>query len=293
MGNFVLNPEIKQMLINFYQISGIRVGVHDMDQTIITDYPKQSSVFAERRFCEKNQGCSEKYRNDCARCDSEAFECARMLKKSYVYKCHLGFLEAVIPIMAGDEPFCFLVIGQVRCTDTPVSEEEIAGKIAELYEKYGIPEDKVPQAEAMQGYYAMPAMSSETFKSFVYFLELCAQKIYSDEYVRRKRISISEELIKYVKANLYNDVSIKSFSMGLGFSTSYVSHVIAREMNTTFTKYLLQCRMEEAKRLLHTTDMSVKRIALLLRFDDAPYFARQFKRSTGMTCTEFRNFRPF
>jgi YesN/AraC family two-component response regulator len=46
--------------------------------------------------------------------------------------------------------------------------------------------------------------------------------------------------------------------------------------------------MEEAKRLLRVTDMSVKKISVLLRYNDVAYFVKQFKRITGMTCTDYR-----
>ena len=48
MSKFILNPDIQLMLIHFYRISGIRVGVHDTDTTIITDYPPQSAEFGAR-----------------------------------------------------------------------------------------------------------------------------------------------------------------------------------------------------------------------------------------------------
>lgn len=45
----------------------------------------------------------------------------------------------------------------------------------------------------------------------------------------------------------------------------------------------------EARRLLLYTSKSSKEIALLLGFDEQASFARFFKNSTGLSCTEFRN----
>ena len=288
MSKFILNPDIQQMLIHFYRISGIRVGVHDTDTTIITDYPPQSAEFGARTFCEKNQYCSRLYREACEKCDKTAFECAHVSGVPYIYKCRLGFMEAVIPISSGGETFCFLMIGQVRCSE---SKRGAAGTVAfvdNVFEQYNVPKEKYSPEAAYEDYERMPCMDFETFKSFVYFLELCAQKIHTDDYVRREQRSISGELMRYVKANLYNTVTIADFAKSVGFSTSYLSHSISKEMGTTFTNYLMRCRIEEAKRILRTTDMSVKKISLLLQYNDVAYFVRQFKKLTGMTCTQYR-----
>lgn len=293
MGKFILSPEIKEMLVNFHRVSGIRVGVYDMDMTIITDYPPTSPKFNEGRFCEKCKGCSPNvYYAECQKCDSQAIEYACATGMPYAYKCHMGFLEAVIPVMAGGEAFCFLMIGQVRNKDEINSGKRMTRSHMEaMFDQYSIPTEKYSIDQALEDYENMPCMDFETFKAFVYFLELCAQKIYNDEYVRRAQTSVSRALMSFVRTNLYNDITIADFSKSVGLSSSYLSHSIARELGTTFTKYLLLCRIEEAKRILRTTDMSVKKISVLLRYNDVSYFVRQFKKVTGMTCTEYREVR--
>ncbi|MGM9682143.1 MAG: PocR ligand-binding domain-containing protein, partial [Eubacteriales bacterium] len=264
MAQFILDAEIKDMLINFYRISGIRVGIHDLDGGIIDDYPHESPILANKSFCEKSKCYSPIFVKKCNRCDRDAFEQARFTRRSYVYECHMGFMEAVIPILAGDEVLCFLVIGQVKkkIPEAKTTEEYIY----EFFKlnKISGPGYSVEQAE--KDYERMPCMSRDTFKSFVYFLELCAQKIYNDNYMHRDRRSISRELMKYINANLYNRITIADAAESLNLSSSYLSHSISREMGTTFTRYLNACRIEEAKRILRVTDMNIKKVAELLQY---------------------------
>ena len=290
MEKFILSPEIEEMLMNFHKISGIRVGVYGMDWSIITEFPPMKREIREKRFCERCKDCSkDAYYAACKRCDAQAIEYACATGKPYAYKCHMGFLEAVIPVMAGGEAFCFLMIGQVRNRDElPAGKRMTATHMAGVIAQYNIMEEKYPIERAVEDYENMPSMDMDTFKAFVYFLELCAQKIYNDEYVRRSHTSVSRALMNFVNANIYIDVTVSDFAKSAGLSTSYVSHSIAKEMGTTFTKYLLMCRIEEAKRILRTTDMSIKKISVLLRYSDVSYFVRQFKKVTGMTCTEYR-----
>ena len=289
MGKFILSPEIKQMLVNFHRISGLRVGLYDMEQRILADYPPQEKYFDGCRFCEKCKTCSGVYYGECQKCDTRAVDYMCTSGKPYVYKCHLGFMEAVIPIKAGGEPYCYLMIGQVRSKEEVLSGKKMTVEMmARLLDQYSVPMDRYPPEKALSDYEIMPCIDLDTFKAYVYFLEICAQKIYDDEYVRRAQPSVSRALITFVKKNVYNDVTISDFAKSVGLSSSYLSHSIAKEMGTTFTKYLLMCRIEEAKRILRTTDMSVKNISILLKYNDVSYFVRQFKKVTGMTCTEYR-----
>ena len=290
MGRFILNPEIKKMLENFYLISGIRIGVYDTDFKILEDYPPMSKDFKDQRFCEK---CKEFSRNafekECNKCDERAREYVISTGKPYVYKCHMGFFEAMVPVVAGGETFCFLMIGQTRNNDEIRAGKRMTQMGMEgIFAQYRFPEGVYPVEQAMKDYEDMPKADYETFKAYVYFLEMCAQKIYSEEYVTRDQTTVSGALMSFVKSNLYNDVTIADFSKSMGLSTSYLAHSISRELGTTFTKYLMICRIEEAKRILRTTEMSVKKISVLLRYNDVSYFVRQFKKITGMTCTQYR-----
>lgn len=287
MERFSISPEIDRMLVHFYRISGLRVGIHDLNTDIIVDYPRQKPQFEQRTLCEKLRFCSGSVQHKCNQCDKHAFEVALTTKKTHIYECYMGHLEAVIPIISGGEVLCFLMIGQVRQENT--GETDFAKTITDFYNENGISEEKYPIPDVLDDYRRMPCMTYEKFTSFVYFLEICAQKIYNDSYIWQNQRSISEDFIRYIKANLYDNITVQDAATALNLSSSYLSHVLARDMGTSFTRYLNVCRIEEAKRLLGATDMTAKKIALLLRYGDTAYFVKQFKKVTGKTCTEYRN----
>lgn len=54
------------------------------------------------------------------------------------------------------------------------------------------------------------------------------------------------------------------------------------------TDFLTQCRIEEAKRLLRTTDQSVSDIAVESGFESFSYFSTVFKKVVGMTPVQYR-----
>ena len=163
MQQFVISPDLKDMLINFYRISGIRVGVHDLEMQIIEDYPHQKKEFADWNFCEKGKVCSGLFCKRCAECDLNAYQYARVMQKSYVYECHMGFMEAVIPIMVGGEAICFLMIGQVRRQS---EDEKGSEQIEDRLRAYQFSEDRFPNEQALEHYQRMPYMKEETFRAF-------------------------------------------------------------------------------------------------------------------------------
>ncbi len=62
---------------------------------------------------------------------------------------------------------------------------------------------------------------------------------------------------------------------------------------TTLIEYLQNLRIEEAKRLLETTDLPTDDISAAAGYEDASFFRRLFKRSTGLTPAQYRRmFQP-
>jgi AraC-like DNA-binding protein len=52
-------------------------------------------------------------------------------------------------------------------------------------------------------------------------------------------------------------------------------------------QYFLQMRIHRAEELLKTPDVRVKEVAARLNFDNQYYFARFFKKKTGLTPSEW------
>jgi transcriptional regulator GlxA family with amidase domain len=53
-------------------------------------------------------------------------------------------------------------------------------------------------------------------------------------------------------------------------------------------EYLLALRLQEARRLLTSTELTLSAIALNTGFFDQSHFTKRFRKMTGMTPTQFR-----
>ena len=89
-------------------------------------------------------------------------------------------------------------------------------------------------------------------------------------------------LIRYIHQHYADDtLSLNALAEVLHMTPSYVSRLFSRESGTTYRRYLTELRVEKAKKLLATSDMSIAEVCDCVGFNDYFHFLRTFKRITG------------
>lgn len=98
---------------------------------------------------------------------------------------------------------------------------------------------------------------------------------------------ISKAII-HAEENLSSGLSVKQLAEISGLST----YQFDRRMNSVFGlntgQWLLKLRLDKAQHLLSQSDISIAKIALEVGYADQSAFARQFRRSTGLTPGQYR-----
>jgi AraC-like DNA-binding protein len=87
-----------------------------------------------------------------------------------------------------------------------------------------------------------------------------------------------------------NDLSIGALALRHGVTTRYIQKLFESE-GTTFTEYVIERRLLDAKRMLadpRFADQNIGDIALKAGFGDLPHFTRSFRRRCGMTPSDAR-----
>ncbi len=98
----------------------------------------------------------------------------------------------------------------------------------------------------------------------------------------------ADVVTSYIAENYALDIRLGDIADLLHISSSRLSTIFSAEMGTTFTRYLIQVRMEIAKRLLGGTTYPIKSIAESVGYPDPAQFSRTFKKTVGETPTAFR-----
>lgn len=100
--------------------------------------------------------------------------------------------------------------------------------------------------------------------------------------------SVVERAKKYIDENYHKDISLEDVSQKVDISSYYFSKIFKEETGENFIEYLTGLRMEEAKRLLEESDLSIKEVCSEVGYSDPNYFSRNFKKYAGVTPTEAR-----
>lgn len=92
----------------------------------------------------------------------------------------------------------------------------------------------------------------------------------------------------YFRENLNTNVNIENLAAELNVGYSYFRQMFRKYTGISPTQYHLSLRIQKAKDLLASTDMSFKEIANELGFESYFYFSRIFRDKTGNSPMEFR-----
>jgi len=99
-------------------------------------------------------------------------------------------------------------------------------------------------------------------------------------------------LTGYIRKEYMHDISLDSAGEALGMSPSYIGLVFRKVGGTSFLKYLTDIRMEETKRLLRTTDLTLKEIGRQVGIENQNTLIRTFKKAEGVTPGQYRLSNP-
>ena len=96
------------------------------------------------------------------------------------------------------------------------------------------------------------------------------------------------DAVRYVQQNLDGDLSLTAVAGHVNFSPGYLSALFKRELDVSFSDFVINARIRRAKFLLTQSDEPLYSIAEQTGFHDASYLVKVFKRYAGMTPNDYR-----
>ena len=99
-----------------------------------------------------------------------------------------------------------------------------------------------------------------------------------------KTHSTAQAAKQYIEENYgNNELSISDISEKLCVNQTYLRKMFKSEMDMTLTEYITQYRMQEAKKLITTTDDKLTEVAEKVGYSDVSYFSNVFKKYYGIS----------
>lgn len=92
----------------------------------------------------------------------------------------------------------------------------------------------------------------------------------------------------YIESHPDQPLSLGILARQMGYSHSHLSRKFKQEMGVSVTTYIQYARVERAKFLLTSTEDSISKIALDLRFSSSSHFSDVFQQITGKKPQQYR-----
>ncbi len=94
--------------------------------------------------------------------------------------------------------------------------------------------------------------------------------------------------LRYINDNYKSNITLEDIATACYVNKFYLSHIFTKFKGMSVGRYVLGLRMDEAKRLLETTNLSINKVSEKCGFNDANYFSRAFKKETGLSPLQYR-----
>lgn len=113
-----------------------------------------------------------------------------------------------------------------------------------------------------------------------------------DQNSGNKNRSILKTAVDFIDSHyMEEDISLNTVANVANVSANHFSALFSQNMGQTFIEYLTSLRMNKAKELLRCTGMRSSEIAGEIGYKDAHYFSYLFKKTQGMTPSDYRKAR--
>lgn len=281
--------ELLSIQKDLISVTNMGIVIIDIDGEYITEktnYSEFCKVFRKNStlslFCEK--------------CDLKALNKVLLSRTPYIYKCHSGLIDVIIPILYEGEIIGAFLIGQFLLENNQEFELE---KI--LKENIG---KNIDLKLLQEKYKELTVISLEKLESIIrivtystYYIADCIKNkkwLEMKNTVSKVKIELSNSkiapIIKYINEHINENISLSLGANLCNMSQSQFSRTFKKETGKTFKEYVLLKKIEQAKFYIKTTDKSFSEISDFLGFEDSSYFTKLFKKYEGIPPKEYKKF---
>ena len=98
-----------------------------------------------------------------------------------------------------------------------------------------------------------------------------------------------EKAIRYMRQNYRSPIEVKEIADEVGLSLFHFSRIFKQEVGCSPHEFMVILRINKAKNLLKTTELSIAEIALQLGYEYPTSFVSAFSKRVGLTPKKFRD----
>ena len=241
--------------------SGLNVSVHFKEKVLLR-IPKETLGVLLKYNSHTNPYCmavKRKAHIDCIKSQRDIIKSC-MEGKSFFRECHAGVYEYICPVFKEKTPIGFVAASGYR--------KKSVGFLNDSF-KESLSKD-IPR---------------ELLNVLIAPLSVMFEKLLSefDERPEDEYNRILQFLNEY-----HTNITLDDLCRHFARSKSHISHMFKSSSGMTIRAYANLLKLEDAKKLLSETDLSITEIALDTGFNDVSYFIKLFKKQFGISPLKYR-----
>lgn len=154
--------------------------------------------------------------------------------------------------------------------------KQMGGNEGELRQMFALMEEEYPV-------WTLPQLTG-------YFARITGEAAHCIDLLRKDRNKGDiEKIKKYIDSHYADNMNLKNIAALFYMNPVYLGQLFRKTYGVYFNDYLLERRVEEAKKLLRQTDLRMYEIAERVGIKNANYFVSQFEKLVKLTPMEYRN----
>jgi len=258
--------KIKNVISDFANVTRISIALVDVDLNILFTYAYNTPL-----FCEKLQ-TSPKGKQLCVESDKKLFK-KGMAEKGFVsHTCRAGLTDSVMPISKNGILSGYVLFGRVREGDF---FDEIYPHLRWMNADY---------KSLKKDYMQVACFNKSQLESIS---RLCS-KILFENAIEIELDKSLQKAVCYIEKNIGEKLTIQSICGNCHISKNTLYRLFKEAFGCTVNEYILDKKVEKAKKLLLTTRRTIFEIGEEVGIYDAAQFSRTFKKFTNMSPKEYR-----
>lgn len=263
---------LRKVFHDFYVLTHLRIVLIDSEFNELLSYPeKQYGFCAEIR-------CNMDVHSKCLASDKAGCLACANSKELNIYRCHMGLVEAVIPILDGGEILGYVMFGQILKSDTCDVERR---RLKRTFANW-------PYSSIDSVVDEIPTRSEEELNAAATILQALTTYVLFNRWVAPKKYDFIRKLDTYIEENLRGPISVDDICLSFGIARTRLYSIATDYLGCGIAEYIRKKRIFHAKEFLEKTELPISQIVYDTGFCDYSHFSRVFKEETGVTAREYR-----
>ena len=272
MTTYIDGMQLEDILKQFNVITDLKVTVFDDSHNVLAEYPKThctfcsyiNSTLAGKELCEHSNW--------------SAFDKCKRNKKTFIYKCHAGLVEVVVPLFKNEQIIGYCMFGQIINTSY---NEDIKHKLKSI-------SHIVDYDTAVELLNSVSQHSIDKIKAEIKILEVCCMYFILGKMINIKEDLLSNKIMKYIEEHALKKFSVSDLCRHLNVSRTQVYNIFNQTNKLGVMEYVRNIRLKKSIDLLNDGSYSIKEIAYMTGFNDSNHFIKTFKKKYNCSPKQYQ-----